>query len=563
MMSDQNRIFGIDLGTTYSCISYVDESGRPVVVRDEESDVVIASVVYFESESNIVVGKFAKASAVADPEHTVELIKGQMGKHTADGESIWEREFFGNSYKPESISAIILDKLAKIAALETGAEVTDVVITTPAYFNASQRTATENAGKIAGFNVRAIIPEPTAAAIAYSQSSAFDETLLVYDLGGGTFDIAVIDIKQDKIEVICTDGDDALGGRLWDDALLGHFVSEWQQENATDEDPLEDNETKQSFSTLTESAKRSLTLRETTTPITLNHAGKEARFTVTRDTFDQLTEPLLARTVDLTKKVLERAKSLTSREITKVLMVGGSSYMPQVRLMLEKEFNLTCELFDPDQSVAKGAAIYAANKQIQDQWVETVRNLFPEKDADELDEEQKGKVLEDVINVLPPGLSRQDVLKVLETTTVDVCTKTFGIVALDENRNSMIYNLIKKDSKVPAQTEDTFGTTEDNQSSVLIQIIESNGDNLPDIEPMPLPPHAREIGSANLPMPPGLPIGSPIMVRYFLSEDGGRLRVEAEDVSEHGKIEVDVSLTGAMTTQEIEDQKQLIEMGNP
>ena len=549
-MDSPDRIFGIDLGTTYSCIAYVDEYGKPVVIAGENNRLVTSSVVFFETESNVVVGDDAKEFALVSEEQTVQFIKQYMGDPT------WSSEFFRKTYRPEDISALILRKLATFAEAETGYSAKDVVITTPAYFNSAERTATEQAGQLAGLNVRAIIPEPTAAAIAYSASIQDDQTVLVYDLGGGTFDVAVIDIKEERISVVCTDGDHSLGGRLWDDAVVGYFAVEWQSQTESHEDPLDDLETGQHFRNEAEKAKRILSNRETA-PVTLNHKGVSARVQLTRTKFDELTAHLLGRSIDLTRKVLARAAEKERGDISKILLVGGSCYMPQVQQALMTEFGLTTELADPDQAVAKGAAAYAANKRIQELYMDTIRALFPgaAEDASDLTEEQKDQAAIETANNLPEH-TLDAVIQARDREIVNVCSKNFGVIALDDRLQEQVVYMIKKDSEVPAEKEQQFGLAQDNQETVLIRIVESSGDDLPDTEPTPLPSHAKEIGSAILEVPPGLRRQSPILISYFLSEDGGRLRVVAKELTQGGEVKTEVSEVNALTEAEIEERQE-------
>ena len=195
-MSEEKRIYGIDLGTTYSCIAYVDDYGQAVVVPGDNNTLVTPSVVYFEAKSASVVGQTAKDMARIEPNNTIELIKGYMGDET------WTTEQFGETYRPEEISCLILKKLVQTVKNQNLPPVTDVVITVPAYFNMQQRTATQHAGELAGLNVQQLIPEPTAAATAYAINQNGDDTFMVYDLGGGTFDVTVMTVKDNDITVV-------------------------------------------------------------------------------------------------------------------------------------------------------------------------------------------------------------------------------------------------------------------------------------------------------------------------------------------------------------------------
>ena len=206
-MSQNKRVYGIDLGTTYSCIAHVDEHGKPVVLPNSEGDLTTPSVVYFESEEDIVVGKAAKEVSSVEPDACASTVKRVMG------DPHWEFDAHGHTYKPQDISSFILRKVVSDAELATGDKVEDVVITCPAYFGINEKEATKQAGVLAGLNVLYVIPEPTAAALAYGIEQEEDQVILVYDLGGGTFDITLIEIKAKEINVICTGGDHQLGGK--------------------------------------------------------------------------------------------------------------------------------------------------------------------------------------------------------------------------------------------------------------------------------------------------------------------------------------------------------------
>jgi len=292
-----------------------------------------------------------------------------------------------------------------------------------------------------------------------------------------------------------------------------------------------------------------------------------ARVEFTREKFDELTASLLENTIDLTRQTLDEAKKLGKGDISKLLLVGGSSYMPQVRARIESEFGLIPELHDPDQSVAKGAAIYAGNKQIQERFKQSIAALFPDVsgDAGTLSDEQMEQVVEEVVRSLP-GATRSGVESALTVEIINVASKSFGVVAVNEKGEDEIVYLIKKNSQVPAEKQERFGTVEDNQETVLIRIIEASGGNLPDVEPLPphepdadplpFPDHAKQIETATLAMPPGLPAQSPLVVRYFLSEDGGRLDVDAEESTGGNKIETKVVQVNALSEQQVEERRQ-------
>lgn len=302
MTKQIKRIFGIDLGTTYSSIACVDEYGKPIVIPNAENQRVTPSVVFFDGE-NIVVGDVAKESSKLYPGDVVSFIKRSMG------EANFAFEHNGKQYRPEEISSFIIRKIVQDAELNLGISGTkDVVITCPAYFGINEREATRRAGEIAGYNVRQIINEPTAAAIAFgSMEAEHEQVVLVYDLGGGTFDITMIDIKPNaSIEVICTGGDHNLGGKDWDDRIVAYMVQEFQKATGIKDDILADPDTCQDLQLSAEKAKKILTQRDQT-PVLVTHAGERIKIILERRSFEIITEDLLERTISLTHEMLEEA----------------------------------------------------------------------------------------------------------------------------------------------------------------------------------------------------------------------------------------------------------------
>ena len=361
MSEPQQGIFGIDLGTTYSVVGYIDETGRAAVTRNRDGEDTTPSVVYFETGDNVVVGKVAKESAGQYPDQVVALIKREMGDRD------YQRTFFGKEYTPPSISAIILDALARDAEADTGRKVTDAVITVPAYFGLLEKDATRQAGQIAGLNVIGIVPEPVAAALHYGVSGSADgTTFLVYDLGGGTFDISLIKMTETSVEVLAVGGDHRLGGADWDQKLFDYIVE--QTIAQCGDDSLRDDEAMlQELRTLAEKTKRDLSRAESKKLI-VRYTGVAANFTVTRKQFEEMTADLLDETIRITRRTLGEAEQRVpgiGEQISELLLVGGSSKMPAVTEALQREFSWEPTLTDPDLAVAKGAALYAAGQTVR------------------------------------------------------------------------------------------------------------------------------------------------------------------------------------------------------
>ena len=352
-------VFGIDLGTTYSCIARVDDTARAEVIKNNEGENITPSVVAFEGD-NVIVGNDAKAEAVLNPDTTSMLVKTLMGK------TDFAIRYNYEDKTPEEISSYILRKLAKDASEQLGVEVKDVVITCPAYFGTAERTATKNAGIIAGLNVLEIISEPTAAALYYGCAKEQNEkTILIYDLGGGTFDVTIMRISSDKIEVICSDGDHDLGGRNWDEVLIRYLANQFTEnvgaEVEFDEYAIQDLRLK------AEKMKKQLTSKNQASDM-LEVNGKRSKISVTREKFDEITSTLLYETLNKTKEAIEVAKNKGYQKIDEILLVGGSTRMPQVKSMLTENFKESeIKILEPDEAVAKGAAIHAVNVYVNNQ----------------------------------------------------------------------------------------------------------------------------------------------------------------------------------------------------
>ena len=347
--------FGIDLGTTYSAVGYIDEMGRAAVTRNSHGFDTTPSVVYFESKTDVIVGKTAMEAAGLYPDQVVSLIKREMGDRK------YRRTFFGVEYTPPSISALILAALAREAEQDTGRRVTDAVITVPAYFGPLEKDATRKAGEIAGLNVVGTVPEPVAAAFHYGVTgSVAGATVLVYDLGGATFDLSLIKTADNSPEILAIGGDRRLGGADWDEKLLDYLVE--QTVSQCGDDSLRDDEPMlQDLRIRAEETKKALSTAEIKTLI-VRYTGNPAKITVTRAQFEQMTADLLDETIRITRRTLAQAEEKypgISQQISEVLLVGGSSRMPAVSEALSNEFGWDPRLSDPDLAVAKGAALYA------------------------------------------------------------------------------------------------------------------------------------------------------------------------------------------------------------
>ncbi len=549
-MSDENlTFFGIDLGTTYSVVSYIDETGRPAVVRNViTNNETTPSVVYFEQDTGeVVVGEAAKNVSRLYPSRVVERVKRSMGK-----EAQWE--FDGKTYTPESISALILKQLAQDAEYYTSRPVSKVVITVPAYFGLLERDATRNAGRIAGLDVVEVVPEPVAAALQYDPGKDTTRTVLVYDLGGGTFDTTVIRIGADAVEVLCTDGDQQLGGADWDARLVRYLVDEFVARAQPAEDPALDEEFMQDLALTAEEVKRQLST-VTSRKVPMRYAGAAASVEVSRETFEEITGDLLNRTMVYTERTLRTLGEKLGVDdpaaaIDEVLLVGGSSKMPAVERQLTEKWGWTPRLHDPDLAVAKGAARYALSRAV---WA------WEGEDAAPTDEEKRSRVQ---ALALATGVDEEALTASANRQIVTVLPKSFGVRLQDTTASDWatqpdkhyIEHLVHANESLPIkQRELSARTVVEGQTAIEIELYEQAGaEESPELSAN----KPVDQGKGQISKIPPLPRHSPISITMDVS-DGGELKLHAVELS-HGKellIEVQVSL---LTEEEVQAARDIV-----
>jgi molecular chaperone DnaK (HSP70) len=551
------RIYGIDLGTTYSCIAYVNEYNKPEVIENREDDnaKTMPSVVYFESADNYSVGKAAKNSARLYPDLTVDSIKREMGH------SGFSLEFYGKSYKPEEISSLILRKLVNYASATVEEPITDVVITCPAYFGINEREATKNAGKIAGLNVRHILNEPTAAAVCYGlDKHATDQVVLVYDLGGGTFDVTMIEIKGGNTQVIYTDGNHSLGGKDWDARLVDYLATQFMEQFPDKGDPRDDVYSLQAIVLEAEEIKKRLSSTEKAV-CPVSHGGSPARVEVTRTKQEELTVDLLEQTITLTRHVLEEGKARGYSKIDKILLVGGSSLMPCVARRVKSEFGVETEMFEPHLAVAKGAALVGAQILAGELVTEEVAALQGKEVGDVEIGKVDSRTLEEAGKraAAKAGsgyrLGGKEFAAMAGRTHGDVTSKGFGVVAWNEETGQEeVVFLIHNNTPVPVEViETSFGILTANQSSVKLRVMEQAGQ----AESEELSNNV-ELGQGEIsPLPQGLPAGSPIHVTFRLTEDG-TLEASASEPSSGQQLELKIEVKSVMSEDDVEKSKRIL-----
>ena len=520
--------YGIDLGTTNSCVATVDHTGRPVILKSAVGEDTTPSVVYFESPDNVVVGRQAKDSAVLAPPLVVEMVKRQMGQDV-------HYTFHGQDHTPESVSALILRELARAAEAEAREEVRDVVITVPAYFGVAEREATRKAGQIAGLNVLDVLAEPVAAALAYQAlgEAGGVRHLFVFDLGGGTFDTTVIRIDGDDIQVVCTDGNHHLGGADWDNKIINFLLSGFTSQYP-DLDPSGDEAFMQDLATSAEQLKKSLSATMTRKQ-TVRFDGSVAQLELTREHLEELTSELLERAMEITERTIATAREKGVDHFDDVLLVGGMTIMPVIAATLRERFGLEGRLQDPHLAVAKGAALFALMRQI--------KVSLPDGDAGA----PPDSMVQEVADQL--GIDPEQVDAMRRKRVATVVPRAFGIKVVDTDdplwntdparARRYITHLLTANTPLPADTApETFATVYDNQRQVLLEVWEQAGSVASEEQE-----HNTRIGEGTLRDLPRRPAGAPFEVVFHMTETG-LLKVHGWEAESGSEVRFEIQIGG-------------------
>lgn len=519
------RYIGIDLGTTFSVAAYVDDDGCARIIDNQEGENITASAVFFDNGTSIV-GTDAKKESVIDSKHFVGFVKRQMGK------SYVKYNIDGRDYKPEEISAIILSKLKKDVELALGEEVLGAVITVPAYFMDAQRQATKDAARLAGLPVLDILNEPTAAALAYGISKNSDQKkkIMIYDLGGGTFDVSIMQFGGDKIEILSSMGDSELGGYDFDKQIVEWFTNEAEKDGVS---IGEDKDAGQELLMRAEEAKKSLSTGRSKVKISVSVQGTRITKELTKEMFENMIGPILYQTISLMEEAMDEA-GLQYEELDKILLVGGSTRIPLVASQITEETGIKpSQDIHPDEAVAIGAA-YAA--------VECAKNPQKKKTA------QAETVTADAGRASGSAVDAEEHIPDLgkQYEFIDRTSHSIGIVVLNDDGEEENSIVLPRNTRIPAETHQDYQTVQDYQEQLLIQVTQGEFTEIK---------NTTIVGDALLKLRPK-PKGSPIRV-VISCDESSLIHVHVIDLEDNTNLgEMRIERSSNMSDEEIKEAQQ-------
>jgi molecular chaperone DnaK len=537
--------FGIDLGTTQSCIAYIDDTGRPVVIKSALGEDTTPSVVFFESPRHAVVGRAARDEALLTPGLVAQLVKRDMGTAAT-------YTFHGERHTPETVSALILQELARVAAAQSGQQVRDVVITVPANFGIAEREATRRAGELAGLVVHDVLDEPVAAAVHYTAvhgPAVTPKHALMCDLGGGTFDTTVIRLAGDDVTVVCTDGDSRLGGADWDKAIVGVLLQQFTHEHPGLH-PEQDPQFMQDMLISAEQLKKDLSSVQSRRHV-LRSGGQTTVAELSRSEVEDLTAGLLRRLVEVIDRTIAAARGKSVVHFDDVLLVGGMTRFPSVARALGQQLGVDVKRHEPELAVAKGAALYA--RALRARSAGSIRSASASGGA----------------AAVQPGLAPApadavpEVRRLAAARVAGVVPRAFGLIGIDGadplaltdpvRARKMVVHLLLANTPLPADTGPyTFATAIDNQRMVEIEVWEQAGPDLSED-----PTANRKVGKGVLRnLPARLSARTPIEVTFFMSETG-RLTVHAKELQSGSDLRFDLQI-GDLDSSRLREARQTV-----
>ena len=513
----EGQTVGIDLGTTYSSLAQLDDNGNPITMNNADGKTITPSVVLLGDGGHVLVGPSFERISIEDPSRVVEAVKREMGNKN------FFKVYQNKKLSAEFISALILKKLKQDSEAQIG-PIANAVITVPYYFNDVRRKATQDAGRIAGLNVIDIINEPTAATLAYAwlkgelgrpDRKDIEKTILVYDLGGGTFDVTVVRYTSTNFRVLATDGDVMLGGLDWSRRMVDHVAEQFKRKFGAD--PREDPEAFLQLSQECEDAKRQLSAKAQV-PVNAYYQGKTLTVAITRGDFERMTADLLQRTRDTTELVLQQAK-VKPTELNEVVLVGGSTYMPVVEQMLREVCQRSpSREINPEEAVAQGAAIHAA-------------------------------ILEARASGGDSRMAQAVIKRLRSVSAIDVNSHSLGVEITDPQDRTRKRNhiMIPRNTAIPFTINQRFSTTVPNQQRIHVRLLEGEASD---------PAACTLIGDFRIVnLPPNLPAGSPLELRYEYDANG-RIAASARELTGNNVASTEIVRDSGLTEVNLNDALQ-------